>query len=69
MTFSIKICIIEWNKQSVGEVQCSTRLFRVGPTKACKSFLFTDGTLKAENKEHLVDLCVAYCHVMLIYAI
>ena len=26
--------------------------------KACKSFLFTEGTLKVENKEHLFDFVV-----------
>ena len=32
----------------------------VGPTKvkAPKSFLFTDGSFKVENKEHLVDFVV-----------
>ena len=40
----------------------STGLFCVGPTKvkACKSLLFTDGPLKVENKEHLVDLGVTH---------
>ena len=31
-----------------------------GPTnfKACKSFLFTEGSFKVENKEHLIDFLV-----------
>ena len=35
----------------------STELFLVGPTKvkAPKSFLYTEGSLKVENKEHLFD--------------
>ena len=34
-----------------------TGLSLVGPTKvkACKSFLFTAGSFKVENKEHLFD--------------
>ena len=38
----------------------NTRLFLVGLTKvkACKSFLFTEGSLKVENEEHLFDLVV-----------
>ena len=44
-------------------LRCSTArrssngLFLVGPTKvkACKSFLFNEGSLKVENKEHLFD--------------
>ena len=43
-------------------LRCSTArrssngLFLVGPTKvkACKSFLFNEGSLKVENKEHLL---------------
>ena len=31
-----------------------------GPTKveACKSFLFTEGSLKVKNKDHLLDFVV-----------
>ena len=38
----------------------STRLSLVGPTevKARKSFLFNEGSLKFENKEHLFDFVV-----------
>ena len=38
----------------------STGLSLVGPTivKACKSFLFTEGSLKVENKKHLLDFVV-----------
>ena len=38
----------------------SAGLSLVGPTKvnSCKSFLFTQGSLKIENKEHLVDFVV-----------
>ena len=38
----------------------STGLSLVGPTmvKASKTFLFTEGSLKVENKEHLVDFVV-----------
>ena len=38
----------------------STRLSLVGLTKvqACKSFLFTEGSLKVEDKEYLVDFVV-----------
>ena len=44
-----------------------TELFRVGLTrvKACKSFLFTDGPLKVENKEHLNDLVVTFYSISL----
>ena len=35
----------------------------VGPTKvkACKSFLFTESSLKVENKEDLVDFVITLC--------
>ena len=35
--------------------ESSTELSLVGPTKvkACKSFLFSEGSLKVENTEHL----------------
>ena len=35
----------------------SSGLFIVGTTKvkACKSYLFSEGSLKVENKEHLFD--------------
>ena len=38
----------------------STELSLVGPTKAkaCKSFLFTECSLKVENKEHLINFVV-----------
>ena len=38
----------------------STGLSQEGPSKvkACKSFLFTKGSLEVENKEHLVDFVV-----------
>ena len=43
----------------------STGLFLIGPTKVNtrKSFLFTKGFLKVENKEHLFDLVVTLCAV------
>ena len=41
----------------------STGLSQVGPTKvkACKSFLFTESSLKVENKEDLVDFVITLC--------
>ena len=41
---------------------CSTKLSLVGPTKvkAHKSFLFSEDSLKVENKEHLVDFVILF---------
>ena len=40
----------------------STELFLVGPTKvkAPKSFLFTEGSIKVENNEHLIDFVFTF---------
>ena len=59
-TISEQVIINSWLSKCSTAWGFKTGLSLVGPTKvkACKSFLFTDGSLKVENKEHLFGFVV-----------
>ncbi len=55
-----KVIIYSWLSRCSTARGSSTRLSLVGTTKvkACKSFLFTEGSPEVENKEQLFDIVV-----------
>ena len=57
MWASVTCCLLSWCSTTCGS---NSRLYFIGSTKvkAGKSFLFTEGSLKVENKEHLFDFVV-----------